>query len=606
MIFNRIILLVTGALMLVSSNLYGQGEQTFTSAVSSDYNVDGNWVGVSGMVVPDATLGDEFSAIGSNTPDPVSSATFQNVSAVLTSSAPPTGRLILGFGGGATGTLDIASGGSIVVAVGSTTRNGEVVVGGGSQGSMLNISGTGSITADLFTVTGGNTLSINGSNATVDVLGNLSLAGTYVAEITNASTHSRIDVTGTATLSGALNVDLSAVPSPSVGDSWELIQAGTVAGNFGAVNLIGNTSLGAGRGLTTRTVDNGSTTSVEVFLEQFLTLQVDRTTGTLAIQNNGPAVAASDVNIDGYTIVSASNRLSPGAWNSLDDQDLGGAGTWTESNPSVGRLSELRETGATLLAGQSSLGLGAARISPTQFGQGDDFVFQYTAPDGGIRTGLVEYVGDANTLVLQVDPTTGAARVVNQSPFSVAIDGYTITSDDGALLTSWNSLDDQNGGGGDWLESNPSSSRISELKETDSLVLNNGDSFDLGTLYNHAIGSGEGDLVFEFLVNEPVLEGDFDGDGDADGSDFLTWQRNDGTADGLSNWQADFGGSGGGSGAASVATIGEVQFVSVSLLSSTSAVPEPNSLFMILFAAGLGFFSRCRTCVAYNASDCFN
>ena len=585
----RITLFAVVAALLAPVGVYGQGEQTFTGAASTDYNVDGNWVGVAGMFVPDATLGDEFAAIGSNTPDPVSNATFPTATANLTSNAPPTGRLILGFGAGASGTMNIGSGGSIVVTVGTTTRNGEVVVGGGSQGSALNIAGTGSITADLFTVTGGNSLTINGPNATVDVQGNLSLAGTYVAEITNATTHTRINATGNAALSGALNIDLSAIATPNVGDSWEILEAAAVAGNFGSVNLVGSTAIGAGQGLATRNIDNGGTTSVEVFLEQFLSLQVNRTTGAFAIQNTGPAVAASNVSIDGYTISSASDRLSPGTWSSLDDQNVGGAGTWTESNPSPGRLSELQQAGSTVLAGQTSQGLGDALAPPTQFGQGDDLVFQYTAPDGGIRTGFVEYTGNANTLVLQVDPTTGAARMVNQSQFSVAIDGYSITSADGALLTSWDSLDDQDAGGGDWLEANPTSDRLSELKETDALVLNNGDSFSLGSLYNHAAGSGEGDLVFEFLINEPAFDGDFDDDDDVDGDDFLTWQRNDGTEAGLDDWQADFGGIGGGSGSASVTTFGEVQFVAVSPISAASAVPEPNSVTLALLAFGFVF-----------------
>ena len=48
--------------------------------------------------------------------------------------------------------------------------------------------------------------------------------------------------------------------------------------------------------------------------------------------------------------------------------------------------------------------------------------------------------------------------------------------------------------------------------------------------------------------------GDFDNDGDVDGSDFLAWQRNDGTASGLTAWQDNYGI---GSAVAGVATVPE-------------------------------------------------
>ena len=39
----------------------------------------------------------------------------------------------------------------------------------------------------------------------------------------------------------------------------------------------------------------------------------------------------------------------------------------------------------------------------------------------------------------------------------------------------------------------------------------------------------------------PEIGGDFDGDGDVDGEDFLTWRRNDGSQSGLNIWQENFG-----------------------------------------------------------------
>lgn len=612
-------LLVAVAMVMAPLSVFGQSEQTFTGASSSDYNVDANWVGVAGSLVPDGSLGDEFAVIGSNTPDPLNLGnTFPIQTANLTSAAPTVGRLILGFDSGGTptqGTLNIGAGGSIVVAVGTTSSNGQVVVGGGSPGNSLNLTGNGSITADLFNLssyaTADNYLNlsdtasftslghvqlssvttITGPGVTFNAQSTLDISGTYVAAITNAAIHSKINVAGDASLSGALDVDLSGVATPATGDSWELLEAASVVGAFGSVSLSGSTALAPGQGLTTRNIDNGGTTSVEVSVEQFLTLEVNRSTGAVTLKNLGAAVAANDVSIDGYTINSAGNFLVPanGNWNSLDDQDVGGAGTWTESNPSAGRLSELQASGSTLFAGQSTQSLGNAYSGSDTFGVLADLEFTYAQSDGSVTTGFIEYTGNANTLVLQVDPATGEALVVNQSQFSVAIDGYTVTSEDDALLTTWNSLDDQNAGGGDWLEANPTSGRLSELKEADALTLNSGDSFSLGFLYDIGIG---GDLVFEFLVNQDALAGDFDLDGDADGFDFLIWQQGFGgafDASNLADWETDFGSTDGGPGGLSEAIVGEVQFATIVPLSaSTAAVPEPTSAAMCLIAIGIG------------------
>ena len=64
-----------------------------------------------------------------------------------------------------------------------------------------------------------------------------------------------------------------------------------------------------------------------------------------------------------------------------------------------------------------------------------------------------------------------------------------------------------------------------------------------------------------FLADLDPANGDFDGDGDVDGRDFLLWQRTDKTPSGLSAWQANYGAGN---------------------LTALAAVPEPTSLaFMI-------------------------
>jgi hypothetical protein len=62
-----------------------------------------------------------------------------------------------------------------------------------------------------------------------------------------------------------------------------------------------------------------------------------------------------------------------------------------------------------------------------------------------------------------------------------------------------------------------------------------------------------------------VTNGDFDGDGDVDGRDFLKWQREDGSAASLAIWSHDYG---------------------TTLPSASTAVPEPNSALLCLVAVG--------------------
>ena len=165
-----------------------------------------------------------------------------------------------------------------------------------------------------------------------------------------------------------------------------------------------------------------------------------------------------------------------------------------------------------------------------------DLVFTYRRSDGRFVSGEVEYVNDGidNTLVLQVDPTDGKVRIINDSTFNVAFDGYRVRSASNSLNPNWNSLDDQNvGGPNGWLEALPTNGVLSELNPLGSLAVPAGAATAavMNGLFNFA--SGTQDLVFDFripagggLPNSSVLNGivlyapfnlglagDFNGDG---------------------------------------------------------------------------------------------
>ena len=188
----------------------------------------------------------------------------------------------------------------------------------------------------------------------------------------------------------------------------------------------------------------------------------------------------------------------------------------------------------------------------------------------------------------------------NTSPFSVSIDGYTISSASGSLSpAAWNSFDVQNAAGGDWTEANPNATALSEAKPTGSTLLAGGSTLSLGHPFNAA--GGTQDLAFNFLIAgdftltsgvvlyTPVTpSGDFDADGDVDGVDLLAWQRclgktidatradgdadHDGDVDGadLAVWRAGFG---------------------AAATSASSSVPEPAS--GALPFAGLAALALC-------------
>ena len=89
---------------------------------------------------------------------------------------------------------------------------------------------------------------------------------------------------------------------------------------------------------------------------------------------------------------------------------------------------------------------------------------------------------------------------------------------------------------------------------------------------SYAGGDGNDVSLFTTLAG---LSGDFDGDDDVDGSDFLAWQRDLGVGN-LSDWQTNYG-------------------TTTSLSAASTAVPEPSALLLGALASVLGFsFGRNR------------
>lgn len=92
-------------------------------------------------------------------------------------------------------------------------------------------------------------------------------------------------------------------------------------------------------------------------------------------------------------------------------------------------------------------------------------------------------------------------------------------------------------------------------------------------LYSWAESASHANYGLRLAMPAAAIEGDFDGDGDVDGDDFLKWQRDDGSAAGLLAWETNYGAGG---------------------LAAVASVPEPSSAALLIAMAAAGALCRQR------------
>jgi hypothetical protein len=603
-----------------------QTDYYFVPAGVDDYNVDANWLepNLMNQFVPSYGF-DERAVIGGV--DSVQSITYSGVS---------PGAITLARDSATTGTLEIRSGGVLHSRIGAAT-NGGISVGPHSSGvGTLRVLPGGTLTAegsltsgstgnDQITVggtdTGTATLSaasavIGGMmqvypNADVSTTGNFyfSSNATYQVEV-NASGNGTIDVGENAGLDGSLHFNFTGV-TPSVGDSWNVLEANQFFGSFR--NVTYSVSLPYNQTFVTATTPAGGDRSqLTVDVEEVLVLNVNRDTGEVTMSHPG----TTPIELDSYYIGSDAGTLVPANWSSFHDQGLLGGG-WLETTTNPGNVGEVRPTGSATISGGSEYELGAI-FDPFAgpFGSGsEDLELVFSRPsDGAVLHGVVQYTGTAvNNLLLQVDPATGQTYLRNPSQTTVQFDAYHVLSDSGSLSTDgWNSLDEQGAEGNIWEEVLDSDSGlIGEFNTAGFTTLAPGMSLNLGQLFNPA---GTQDLEFEFLMmGEEVgrvgtifyeayvpptgVDGDYNDDGIVDAADYTVWRDNLNTSTTLPHdptpgtvdasdytvWKTHFGQSAPGSGSGA--------------LSSSVAVPEPAAWLLVLLG-GLAVVCRRRQVAA--------
>jgi hypothetical protein len=349
----------------------------------------------------------------------------------------------------------------------------------------------------------------------------------------------------------------------------------------------------------------------QLTVENFLTAEVNRANGQVTIRNTNTTVGPG-VTITGYQITSPTGTLRPSSFSSAF------GGTWEPANVTANSISELNPTGSSVvgLGGSASLGNVYDPISLiTTFGTtpAADLAFSYTRSDGRTVSAPVTYVnnGLANTLVLQVDPTDGKARIVNDSTFNnIRFDGYQVSSASNSLLTTWNSLQDQTVTG--WEEASLTAGLLAELNPTANSTVNAGQTAATLTGLFRTAG-GVQDLAFQFRVpgtgpgtgvlNGVVryapfsaggaLVGDYNNNGSVDAADYVVWRDRLGQTFALPNRDPAS------SGAVSMADynawrsrFGNTNSAAAAI--SSSAVPEPSTLALVMISVfgSLSYFCK--------------
>ncbi|MBA4104643.1 MAG: hypothetical protein C0485_02715 [Pirellula sp.] len=284
--------------------------------------------------------------------------------------------------------------------------------------------------------------------------------------------------------------------------------------------------------------------------------------GSLTGDFRAPGLLYQDIDVSAgptaAAIVAGKGRANLSAWMSsyLNDNDFGkvrvdyldagdvsqGFAEISDSDPGPANVWSLN-------SGSGAISVGTTKLRVSLFGG-----VVNGGTDGYIDLVDVQVSQTANPqfLSLEVNTVTGQVQFKNQTGAAVQVEYYEITSAGGSLKpTTWTSLQDQNvagfpagnGSGNGWEEAGAVAAGVlSESYLTGSSSVGTAAAVNLGTAFNTA---GAQDLVFRYAVVPPApLTADFDNDGDADGADFLAWQRSNGLATGATKAQGDANGDG--------------------------------------------------------------
>lgn len=269
--------------------------------------------------------------------------------------------------------------------------------------------------------------------------------------------------------------------------------------------------------------------------DENFSIVINPRTGAAALRNDGETA----VNLDGYLLTADQSTFDSVAWSSLEDQSTG---SWVEGQANDTVISEVNLFGSLPVApgGLVDIGDPYSPFVPTAIGEAEPaFSFSYSVDGGGVFPGEVEFEV-ANNLVLEINPNTGAAALVNQSVFPVSIDSYLLQSATGVLASgTWATLQGNVPG---WQAMPGSQTRVGEGNlDGSTLLAANGGSLALGSPINPTLLSDESDVELLFSVaaegglsgqpltggvlflQSPPSDADFNDDGFVNGTDLGIW-----------------------------------------------------------------------------------
>jgi PKD domain len=262
-----------GTVRVTGAGLYLTGNANFTNAVGASYTDTHvgkqtvfSYVGIpTGRVInagtmtfnPTADVGGKRS---SDLKTLFTNTGILNVGAgiisVFAEDNPATVNTELG------GTINLATGGVLRLVNGTTNLSGVISGTGTAQlevaGGTVNLPGTGSyslptttITTGIFNASGtitGNLVANGGTlNVGLSSIGNLNITGNYTqgataslkVDLNTGGQKDNLSVSGTSSLSGILNINRLNNFIPTVGESFQVITAGSVNGTFSSVQTPG-------------------------------------------------------------------------------------------------------------------------------------------------------------------------------------------------------------------------------------------------------------------------------------------------------------------------------------------------------------------------------
>ncbi len=514
-----------GSVLNISSGTFNADSSLTLASATSTLHINGG--------VLNAKAGFDNSADGTfNFLDgtlTVTGGVFQpNVSSGFTVDGPSAAEMpSLILGTGATANFGTGFGDRLII--GDTNRGMLTVNNGATVSSLLGDIGNSSGSTGTVTVDGAGSTWTNSTTLTVGRLGSgiltIQNGGLVIA---NTSSSIGTFFSGTATIDGAGSTwSAGKLTVGRLGTGILTIQ------NGGAVSTSSVSIASFTASTSTATVkDAGSTWTNASDLYVGGSDAAEGGTGKLKVQNNGLVEIGGELKVWAPGTV----NLSGGT---LDVETLNLTENGSTFNMTGGRLvveivnGDLTNQGGTLAPGQSS-----------------------GTPSPGTTTINGDYDQQSGTLEIEL----GGLLAGTQFDQLVVSEGATLAGAlDVSLINGFMLGTEQEF---EILAADTLSGTFAGLAEG-ALVGNFGGT-DLFVSY--AGGDGNDVSLFTTLAG---LSGDFDGDDDVDGADFLAWQRDPGVGN-LSDWQTNYG-------------------TTALLTAASTPVPEPSALLLGALASLLGF-----------------